>query len=50
MDQARLTYHLSVTLPGILQVGRMLGEFIVSDRGVHCLGVNRVSLVIPVWV
>jgi len=46
MDRARLTCHLSGAFAGILDVCRMLGELIVSDRGVRSLALLRVCLLI----
>jgi hypothetical protein len=46
MDPARLTYHLSGAFAGILDVRRMLGELIVSDRRVRSLALHRVCLLI----
>jgi len=37
MDQACLMCHLSGAFTGLLDVGRMLGELIVLDRGVRSL-------------
>jgi len=47
MDQARLAYHLfSPVVAGILDVRRMLGELIDSDRGVRSLALLRACLLI----
>jgi hypothetical protein len=47
MDQARLAYRLfSGVFAGILDVRRLLGELIVSDRGVRSLALLRVCLLI----
>jgi hypothetical protein len=47
MDQASLAYHhFSGVFAGILHVGRMLGERIVSDHGVRLLALLRVCLCI----
>ena len=51
MEQARLAYHLfSGVFAGILDVRRIRGELIVSDRGVRSLALLRVCWVIHLWV
>jgi len=51
MDQARLVYHLfSGAFAGIWDVRRMLGELILSDRGVRSLALLRVCLLIHLLV
>jgi hypothetical protein len=45
MDQARLAYHVfSGVFAGILDDCRMVGELMVSDRGVRSLALHGVCL------
>jgi hypothetical protein len=47
MDQARLAYHLfSGVFARTLDVRRILGDLIVSDRGVRSLALLRVCMLI----
>ena len=51
MDQARLAYHLfSGIFAGTLDVRRMLGELIISDRGVRSLALLQLCLLINLRV